>query len=102
MDWQRIHFKYKKYKKQKEQKGDCSSPADLARKLGVSRARVAQVMQVLRLDPEVLKAIVTLGDPLPTPLLTERRLRPLVPPEEQRRRVEAILAVLRGARKLPV
>jgi len=74
--------------------GDCSCPADLARKLRVSDARVTQVLRVLRLAQEVLKAIAALGDPLPSPLVTERRLRPLVnlPPEEQGRRVEAVLA----------
>ena len=73
--------------------GDCSSPADLASKLGVSRARITQVLRILSLTPEVLKAIADLGDPLPSPTVTERRLRPVVnlPPEEQRWRVKAIL-----------
>jgi transcriptional regulator with XRE-family HTH domain len=71
-----------------------STPTDLARKLGVSRARVTQVLRIFNLAPEVLKAIAALGDPLPSPIVTERRLRPIVnlPAEEQRRRVETILA----------
>ncbi|GAB4326156.1 MAG: hypothetical protein Kow0059_22530 [Candidatus Sumerlaeia bacterium] len=74
--------------------GNCSSPADLARKLGVSRARVTQVLRLLRLAPEVLKRIAALGDPLPSPIVTERRLWPIVnlPAVEQRQRGEAILA----------
>jgi len=74
--------------------GDCSSLADLARKLKVSRARVTQVLRILRLTPEVLNALVALGDPLPTPIVTERRLRPIVnlPAEEQRRKVNVILS----------
>jgi hypothetical protein len=54
------------------------------------------VLRLLRLAPEVLKAIAALGDPLPSPIVTERRLRPLVnlPQEEQRRRVDALLAVV--------
>ncbi|MCG6534892.1 MAG: hypothetical protein L7F78_09415 [Syntrophales bacterium LBB04] len=74
--------------------GYYSSPADLARKLGVSRARVTQVLWLLNLTPEVLKTIAALGDPLSSPIVTERRLRPIVnlPPEEQIRRVVAILA----------
>jgi hypothetical protein len=74
--------------------GDYSSPADLACKLGISRARVTQVLRLIRLAPEVLQAVATLGDPLPWPVVTERRLRSIVnlPPEEQRRRIEAILA----------
>jgi hypothetical protein len=73
--------------------GDYSSPADLARKLGVSYARVNQVVRLFNLAPEVLKAIAALGDPLPRPIVTERRLRSIVnlPPEEQRQRVAAIL-----------
>ncbi len=73
--------------------GKCSSQADLARKLGVSRARVSQVLRFLRLDPEVLKAIASLGDSLSSPIVTERRLREIVklPVEEQKQRLEAIL-----------
>jgi len=74
--------------------GDCSSPAELARKLGVSRARVTQVLRVLKLAPEVLEALAALGDPLASPIVTERSLRPIVnlPAGEQRRRFGAILS----------
>ncbi len=53
-----------------------ADPADLARKLGVSRARGTQVLRLLNLAPEVLRVIAALGDPLP--IVTERRLRPIV------------------------
>ena len=74
-------------------KGDCSCPADLARNLKVSRARVTQVLRLLRLTPEVLNDLVALGDPLASPIVTERRLRTIVslPAEEQRRKIDAIL-----------
>jgi len=67
-------------------KGECCSRADLARKLGISRARVTQMLRLLRLAPEVLETIAGLGDPLPSPIITERRLRPVVslPPEAQK------------------
>ena len=73
--------------------GDCTSSVTLARKLGVSRARVTQVLRLLNLAPEALIAIVLLGDLLLLSIVTERRLRPIVnlSPEEQRRRVGAIL-----------
>ena len=45
--------------------GECSSPADLARKLEISRARVSQVLWLLNLVPEVLKAIAAVGDLAP-------------------------------------
>lgn len=54
------------------------TPAELARRLGVSRARVTQVLRLTRLAPDVLRTIAELGDPLPTPIITERMLRPVV------------------------
>ena len=67
--------------------GAYPSQAQLAQRLGLSRARVSQVLSLLRLSPEVLKAVAGLGDPLPGPIVTERALRPLVklPSEEQKR-----------------
>lgn len=75
-------------------KGDCSCPADLARNLKVSRARVTQVLRLLRLTPEVLNDLVAIGDPLASPIVTERKLRPILnlPAEEQRRRINAIIS----------
>lgn len=60
--------------------------AELARKLRVSRARVTQILRLLRLAPNVLQQIAELGDPLPTPIITERMLRPIVElsPDDQR------------------
>jgi hypothetical protein len=42
--------------------GEVSSRAELARKQGVSRARVTQALRLLNLVPEVLDLIETLGD----------------------------------------
>jgi len=44
--------------------GDLSTAAELSRKLGVSRARVTQVLNLLHLAPEVIDSIGDLGDPL--------------------------------------
>lgn len=44
--------------------GECPSRAALARQLGVTRARVTQVLGLLDLAPEVVHAIAALGDPL--------------------------------------
>jgi hypothetical protein len=73
--------------------GDCSSPAALARKLGFSRARVTQVLHLLSLTPEVQQQLMALGDPLSSPLITERKLRPVVylSPEEQQCWVTTVL-----------
>jgi transcriptional regulator with XRE-family HTH domain len=69
------------------------TPADLARKLGVSRARVAQVLRLLRLAPDLLRQIAALGDYLSSPIITERMLRPIVDLSlrEQEHYVTAIL-----------
>jgi hypothetical protein len=55
--------------------GECATRADLACRLGVSRARVTQVLGLLALAPEVLHGLAAFGDPLPKPIVTERRLR---------------------------
>jgi len=41
--------------------GECSSLAALSRKLRVSRARVTQLLRLLRLTPEVLNDLVAIG-----------------------------------------
>ncbi len=58
----------------------------------MSRARVTQMLQLLELTPEAVSVIAALGDPLPTPVVTERRLRSLLrrPPEDQLRAVQAL------------
>lgn len=70
--------------------GECSPATDLARKLGMSRARVTQVLGLLRLSPEILDKIAAHGDPMPGPIVTERKLRPIVElsPAEQERWME--------------
>lgn len=58
--------------------GRCSSRAELARDLGISRARVTQVLGLLDLAPEVVEAVANLGDPLTERMVTDRMLRPLL------------------------
>lgn len=72
--------------------GECASRADLARKLGMTRARVTQVLGLLELTPEIVDALAALGDPLPKPIVTERGLRSLLdlPATEQKRVLQAI------------
>ena len=70
--------------------GECRSRADLASNLKVSRARVTQMLQLLQLSPLVLQKITDLGDPLPTMIFTERKLRSILglSETEQTSRVE--------------
>ncbi len=71
-----------------EERGE--SKAELARRLGVTRARVTQVLKVLDLDPAVLAFV----EHNPDPRITERALRSIVhrPPAEQRTHIDQLLA----------
>jgi hypothetical protein len=66
-------------------KGVCQSRADLARRLGYSRARITQIMNLLKLPPQMLKIIEMLGDPMLVPSINERKIREIVnhSPEDQ-------------------
>ena len=58
--------------------GNYPSYAALARHLKLSRARVTQILNLLKLSPEVINMVVSLGDPLKSTCVSERRLRPLL------------------------
>ena len=66
--------------------GKYASQADLAGRKGLSRAWVTQLLRLLRLSPESLESIKALGDPLPSPIVTERMLRPLVDLDDRRQK----------------
>ena len=51
------------------------SRADLARKLGLSRARVTQMLNLLRLPEKLISEIEAMGDYWSKQLVTERLLR---------------------------
>ena len=51
------------------------SKADLARKLGISRARVTQILNLLKLPEELLREVEEMGDNWNRKLVTERMLR---------------------------
>lgn len=71
-----------------------SSIGELARAKGLSTPRVSQVLKVLELAEEVIAMVESLGDPLPAPVVTERRLRLLVhlPVEDQVHQMKELLA----------
>jgi len=73
--------------------GECATRADLARRLGVSRARVTQVLGLLTFAPAVLQALTALGDPIPKQVVTERSLRSILkmPANKQMLAVRGIL-----------
>ena len=73
--------------------GQCESLSALARHFKVSRARVTQIMNLLSLSPEVIDIIHSLGDPINSHVVAERRLRPLLslPDGEQAKQIKALL-----------
>jgi len=58
-------------------RGKYTSRAELARKKGISRARVTQILNLLKLHPEVQEKVIKLGDPIPSGSVSERKLRGL-------------------------
>ena len=78
----------RKWRQSMDKRGE--SRSELARRLGVSRARVTQVLKILDLDP----ALLTYLERNPDPRITERALRALAnrPPDEQRRHIDELLA----------
>jgi len=66
----------------------------LARKKGISRSGVTQVIDLLKLDAQVQEIVAGLGDPLPSGSVTERKLRGLQSrsAREQRSRLEVLLS----------
>jgi len=73
--------------------GQCESLSALAWHFKVSRARVTQIMNLLSLSLDVIDIIRSLGDPINSPVVTERRLRPLLslPDGEQAKQIKALL-----------
>ena len=51
------------------------SKAELARRMNLSRARITQIINLLKLSPEVIEMIKEIADRLKKPVITERRLR---------------------------
>ena len=58
--------------------GQVKNQADLARKLSISRARVTQILSLLKLDSLIIQELEKHGDPLKSRIITERMLRQYV------------------------
>jgi len=57
--------------------GEVANHAAIARQEGITRARVTQVMGLLRLAPEIQEHVLSLPDMVRRPVITERALRPI-------------------------
>ena len=52
--------------------------SDLAKKLGISRARVTHILNLLKLDSIIIRKLEKLGDPFKSKIITVRMLRQYV------------------------
>ena len=59
--------------------GKIATQAEIARQEGITRARVTQVMGMLRLAPEIQEHILSMPVMVPRPSVSERALRPIEP-----------------------
>ena len=59
-------------------KGEVKNQSELAKFKGISRARVTQILNLLKLDSLIIQELERLGDPLKSRIITERMLRPYV------------------------
>ena len=55
--------------------GEVKNQAELARIKGISRARVTQILNLLKLKPQIIQELKKLGDPLQERIISERMLR---------------------------
>ena len=55
--------------------GQVKNQSELARKLGISRARVTQILNLLKLNKNILNKLEQIGDPMDRKVISERELR---------------------------
>ena len=58
--------------------GEVKNQVELARIKGISRARITQILNLLNLQPLIIRELEKLGDPLKARIITERMLRSYV------------------------
>ena len=66
---------------------EVKNQANLGRKFSISRARVTQILDLLKLDSLVIQKLEKLGDPLKSKIITERMLRPYVNKSSEEQKV---------------
>jgi len=55
--------------------GEAKNQAELAKLKGISRARVTQILNLLKLDKDAIRQIELIGDPMDKKVISERELR---------------------------
>jgi len=77
--------------------GDVANQADIARREGITRARVTQVMGMLRFAPEIQQHVLSLPDMVRRPAITERALRPIAQIDSPKEQLQAFQALAETA-----
>ena len=78
--------------------GQVKNQSGIARKLGISRAKVTQILRLLKLDSLIIQELEKLGDPLKSKIITERLLRPYV--NKSFREQKVLLSILKSLFKV--
>ena len=55
--------------------GEAKNQAELAKLKGISRARVTQILNLLKLDKSIIDNLVQIGDPMDRKVISERELQ---------------------------
>lgn len=58
--------------------GEVKNQAELASIKGISRARITQILNLLKLDKNIIYELEQFGDPLDKKIISERELRKLI------------------------
>ena len=58
--------------------GEIKNQAELARIKGISRARVTQILNLLRLGKNIISNLEQIGDPIDRKVISERELRKII------------------------
>lgn len=59
-------------------KGKVKNQAELAKTKGISRARVTQILNLLRFDKTIIDNLEQIGDPMDKKVISERKLRKII------------------------
>lgn len=58
--------------------GEAKNQAELAKIKGISRARVTQIINLLKLDKSIIDHLEQIGDPMDRKVISERELRKII------------------------
>ncbi len=59
-------------------KGKVKNQAELAKTKGISRARVTQILNLLKLNKTIIENLEQIGDPMDKKVISERALRKII------------------------